>query len=119
MEQDAVGEDLVFRAKKGSGEPLVRSIWQDGKHRRCDTIKCMMWRLQQRVGINDGRAFYALRKTGATMIERINPAATEMYLAHSEKGMKKNYAERDWEALDQVLTELDDLLRLGHDEACR
>jgi len=42
------------------------------------------------------------RKTGASEIEKIDPTVTEMYLAHSEKGMKRNYAERDWAALRLV-----------------
>ena len=29
-----------------------------------------------------------------------------MYLSHSEKGMKKNYAHRDWERLDVALDEM-------------
>jgi hypothetical protein len=62
--------------------------------------------LRQKTGINDGRGFYCLRKTGASLIERIDPQATEMYLSHSEKGMKKNYAHRDWGRLDVALDEM-------------
>ena len=51
-------------------------------------------------------------KAGATEIERINPAATEMYLAHAERGMRKHYAERNWPALDAALDEMDRVLRL-------
>jgi hypothetical protein len=55
---------------------------------------------------NDGRGCYRIRKTGAYLIERIDPQATEMYLSHSEKGMKRNYAHRDWERLDAALEEM-------------
>jgi len=37
------------------------------------------------------------------MIERIDPAVTEMYLAHVEVGMKRAYAERDWGRLERAL----------------
>ena len=56
----------------------------------------------RRLRINDGRGFHCLRKTGATMIERIDPAATEMYLAHVENGMKRAYAQRDWGRLERA-----------------
>ena len=106
MEPDAVGDDLVFRTKLGNGNALVQSRWVDGKYKRSDSISCMLWRVQRTTGINEGRSFYSLRRTGATMIERINPAVTEMYLAHSEKGMKKSYAERDWDSLGRALDDL-------------
>lgn len=50
--------------------------------------------------------FYSLRKTGATLIEQIDPLATEMYLSHSERGLTRNYAERDWGRLELALTEM-------------
>ena len=75
----------------------------------------MFYRVQRKTGINEGRSFYSLRKTGATLIERINPAVTEMYLGHAERGMKKNYAERDWEALGRALMEMGEMLGLEED----
>ena len=36
------------------------------------------------------------------MIERIDPAATEMYLAHVENGLKRAYAQRDWGRLERA-----------------
>jgi hypothetical protein len=36
-----------------------------------------------------GTGVLLLAKTGARMIEQIDPAATEMYLAHVENGMKR------------------------------
>ncbi len=54
-----------------------------------------------------GRGFYCLRKTGASLIEKIDPLATEMYLSHAEPGMKRSYAERDWDRLGRALIEME------------
>ena len=35
-----------------------------------------------------------------------------MYLAHSEKGMKRAYAERDWGRLERALVEMERVVRL-------
>ncbi len=71
--------------------------------RKWDAIATAFHRLQKKTGVNDGRGFYCLRKTGASMIEQIDPAATEMYLAHVENGMKRAYAQRDWGRLEKAL----------------
>ncbi len=63
-------------------------------------------------GINGGRGFYCLRKTAATEIEKINPLVTEMFLAHTEKGMKKHYTERHFEPLDEAIMEMADVFGL-------
>jgi len=42
-----------------------------------------------------------------------DPSVTEMYLAHAERGMKRNYAERNWAALDQALVALEQVFRLA------
>ena len=60
-----------------------------------------------KMGLDGGRSFYCLRKTGASEIEMIDPTVTEMYLAHSEKGMKRNYAERNWEVLGRAQRRLE------------
>lgn len=60
----------------------------------------------KRLDIPQDRGFYALRKTAASEIERIDPMVTEMYLGHSERGLKKHYAERDWARLDSEIMEL-------------
>lgn len=98
-------DDLAFRT--ASGTPLVTSELRDGKLKRSDTVKCQFWRLMRKVKLDGGRGFYSLRKTGASQIERIDPAVTEMYLAHSERGMKRNYAERDWDRLGRTLDQLE------------
>lgn len=41
------------------------------------------------------------------MIEQIDPAATEMYLAHAEPGMKRAYAQRNWSRLDRALKKME------------
>ena len=55
--------------------------------------------------IPNGIGFYSLRKTAASEIEAVDPAVTEMFLAHSEKGLKKHYTERDWARLDAAIME--------------
>ena len=52
-----------------------------------------------------------LRKTGSTLIEQIDPLATELYLAHAEPGMKKHYAQRDWGRLEKALLEMEKRLK--------
>lgn len=101
MQPDAGGDDRAFLTARGT--PLAQSGWRDGKFYRTDSIACSFRRLMKKAGIDGGRSFYSLRKTGASEIEKIDPTVTEMYLAHSEKGMKKNYAERNWEALGRAL----------------
>jgi len=90
--------------------PLARHRIEDGKYKKCDCIKLRFNRLLKLVGLNGKRSYYCLRKSGATLIEAIDPAATEMYLAHSEKGMKRAYAERDWGRLEWALMEMEKLL---------
>jgi hypothetical protein len=65
----------------------------------------------KKVGIEGGRGFSSLRDMGATLIEQIDPAVTEMYLSHSEPCMKRHYAERDWARLERALLEMEK--RLG------
>ena len=90
-----------------SGLPLVRRwLTDNGKLKMSDCIKNLMWRNQQAQNINGGRGFYALRTTGATEIERINPLVTAMYLSHAERGQKRHYAVPNWSALDDALDEL-------------
>ena len=79
--------------------------------RHCDAIKNAFDRLLAKTRLNGGRGFYCFRKTGASLIETIDPAVTEMYLAHAEQGMKKHYAQRDWARLERALVEMEG--RLG------
>jgi integrase len=78
----------------------------DGKRKLSDAIKCLFWRAQKKTEINGGRGFYCLRKTAATEIEKIDPLVTEMFLGHAERGMKRHYAERHFEQLDEALEKL-------------
>jgi len=41
---------------------------------------------------------------------------TEMYLAHVERGMKRNYAQRNWAALDEAIDKLEKVFDLKLDE---
>ena len=63
-----------------------------------------MRRLQN--GDNGGRGFSSLRDTGSCLVEQIDPLETEMYLSHSEPGMKRHYAHRDWARLERALGQL-------------
>jgi hypothetical protein len=101
----ASGDDRVFATS--SGLPLVRDEIVDGTRKLSDAIKCLFWRAQKRTGINGGRGFYCLRKTAATEIEKINPLVTEMFLGHAERGMKRHYAERHFELLDEALGKME------------
>jgi hypothetical protein len=38
--------------------------------------------------------------------------APEMHLSHSEKGMKRAYAERDWTRLERALNEMEKVVAL-------
>jgi hypothetical protein len=45
------------------------------------------------------------------MIEQIAAAATEMYLAHAEPGIKRTYANRDWAGLERAMVGMEAGLR--------
>ena len=104
-------DDLVFRTAKGY--PLVHDEAIGGKRRKSDAVKCMFFKLQRKLGINGGRSFYCLRKTAATEIEKINPLVTETFLAHAERGMKRHYAERHFELLDEALGVMEGVVGLS------
>ena len=106
----AADQDRLFLTKRGN--PLVWRNMADSTFNQSDSVRCAFWKLQRRLGINGGRSFYSLRRTGATLIERIDPAVTEMYLAHAEKGMKQLYAQRDWTRLENALHLLEGKLEL-------
>ncbi len=101
---DSKPNDRVFLSK--SGHPLVREYFVDDKFKRTDAIRSAFFRLMKKTKISNHRGFYSLRKTAASEIEVIDPAVTEMFLGHSEKGLKRHYAERDWERLDEVIMKL-------------
>jgi hypothetical protein len=110
-------DDRVFLTQKKRNTDIPQSllrenIKEDGKLTRSDAIKNAFWRLLRKTKINNGRSFYSLRKTGATLIEEIDPLATEMYLSHGERGMKRNYAQRDWRRLARALKKMEKTLKL-------
>ena len=100
----AAGDDRVLLNEDGL--PLVRRKINGDTYQKCDAIKLRFDRLLRKTKLNSGRSFYCLRKTGATLIESIDPAATEMFLSHSEKTMKKAYAQRDFARLDRALDQM-------------
>lgn len=89
-----------------NGEPLVYERIVKGKLRRTDAIRNAFWRIQRQTGIQSGRGFYCLRKTAATEVEKIDPWVTEMFLGHSERGMRRHYVERDWDRLDRAILQI-------------
>jgi integrase len=103
-------DDRVFLNKNGAA--LVKRTLVNDRLKVCDAVKNAFWRLQKKTAIDEGRTFYSLRKTAASGIELINPMVTEMFLAHSERGMKRHYAQRNWAALDEALVQLGDVYRL-------
>lgn len=109
-EKKTDGSERVFLTS--NNEVLVRDCFKaDNKFFRSDAIKNAFGRLQKKTEINGGRGFYALRKTGSSIIEEIDPLATEMYLAHAEPGMKRHYAQRPWGRLEDALVEMEKRLR--------
>ena len=106
---DARDADRFFLTRDGN--PLVARKIVNGHFHQNDAVRCAFWRVQERTGINSGRGFYCFRKTGATLIEQIDPLATEMYLSHAEPGMKRSYAERDWGRLERALAEMGSQLK--------
>lgn len=94
----------VFLSK--SGHPLVREYFIDDKFKRTDAIRSAFFRLMKKTKMPNHRGFYSLRKTAASEIEIIDSAVTEMFLGHSEKGLKRHYAERDWKRLDMAILKM-------------
>jgi hypothetical protein len=105
------GQGQLGRTLRRWGLPLIRRRLENGKFHHGDAIKSSFDRLLRKVGLNGGRGFYCLRKTGATLIEQIDPAATEMYLGHAENGMKRVYAQRDWGRLEKALLVVEERLK--------
>ncbi len=99
------------------GVPLVCRRLVGGRLKGKDTVNISFRRLMEKVELDGGRSFYSLRKTGATMIESIDPLATEMYLSHTEKGMRRHYAQRDWGRLERALLEMERRLPLTRRDA--
>ncbi|MBL4810608.1 MAG: tyrosine-type recombinase/integrase [Phycisphaerales bacterium] len=96
--------DRVFVSR--SGQRLVHEQYVDDVLKKTDCVRLAFMRLMKSLDIPQDRGFYALRKTAACEIERIDPMVTEMYLGHSERGLKRHYAERDWARLDEAIMEL-------------
>jgi integrase len=105
----AKADERVFTNKNGL--PLARTKIVDGRLKKSNAISNAFFRVRQKTGINEGRSFYSLRKTGASLIEQIDPAVTEMYLSHAENGMKKVYTRRDWTRLGKALTVMEERLK--------
>ena len=112
---DGEPNDRVFLSK--SGHPLVREYFIDDKFKRTDAIRSAFFRLMKKTQLPNHRGFYSFRKTAASEIEAIDPAVTEMFLAHSEKGLKRHYAERDWNRLDSAIKKLEQVIVLDDEVA--
>ena len=114
----------VHQAKHGQllflnqdGAPLATREFVNGKEKKLDAIGSVFFRLLRKCDLdNTGRKFYTLRKTGASMIEQIDPLATAIFLSHRDTDgdrMKRYYVQRDFVRLEVALRELDRRLTLG------
>lgn len=104
------GDKPVFLGE--NDKELVRRWLVNGRQKISDAVKNAFGRVTRKAGFpSTGHGFYGLRKTGATMIEQIDPAVTEMYLSHAEPGMKRSYAERHWARLDLAIEEMEKRLK--------
>jgi integrase len=105
---DEKESSLVFLTSRGN--PLVHSeIREDGNIRCSDSVKNMFDRLKKKAAITSSVGWKGLRKLGADRLSKHfsgNPVLVDHYLAHSDKGMRKHYANRYlqelWEAVDYL-----------------
>jgi len=111
---DGKPNDRVFLST--SGLPLVYEHFRDDKFKRTDAVRSAFSRLMRKTGISNHRGFYSLRKTAASEIEVIDSTVCEMFLGHSEKGMKRHYAVRDWNRLDESIKKLEQIFTLNDDK---
>lgn len=95
--------------------PLKREQIVRDKLVKTDAISNAFFRLRRKLDIAaDGRTFKHLRKTAATMIERIEPGLETLFLAHSPKTLAaRHYILLSPERLDKALKELERQLSLG------
>ncbi len=102
---------LVLLAKRG--RPLVHAtIKADGTPTKTDSISQAFSRLKK--AVNEGRKksepeiklpFKCFRKTGADQIAKQyqqNPLLVDLYLAHTQTGMKKHYARQHYDELHKA-----------------
>ena len=101
--RDTDGSERVFLTTVGKRQPLVRTIDDGGKIYRVDAIANLFYRCRKKSNIKPGRSFYNLRKTGATMVDEIDPMVTGLYLSHAERTMKRHYVQEGWTRLDKAL----------------
>lgn len=91
------------------GNPLVlETVGKNGKLTVTDSINIMFRLLKV-----NGKSFKHLRKTAANEIEKMNPALTSLFLAHSTVGMKAAYVGRHFEELYVLTDKLRDPYKLG------
>jgi hypothetical protein len=84
-------------------------VWEkikdDGKPSKVDSVHLAFDRLLAKCGINDGRGYAILRKTGADAIAKQfqdMPHLVDLYLAHSPKGMRMHYARQHYDELHKA-----------------
>jgi integrase len=85
------------------GNPLiVERINADGNPIKIDAIALAYNRLTKKTGINGGRSFKTWRKVGADQIAKQfqdSPHLIDRYLGHSEKTVRKHYANNHFDEL--------------------
>lgn len=98
---------IPIQSRKGivclteQGKPLIESNangLRDSTHQA--------WRIiSKRASVN--KSFGKLRKTGAWITKQVSGLeVSEIYLAHTEIGMNKHYAGRNWDRLNEALAEM-------------
>ncbi len=93
--------DLAIVGEEGNAL-VSEKIKDNGTPYKVDAIRLAFARLLSKCKINDGRGFAIFRKTGANAIAKQYqdaPHLTDLYLAHSARGMKVHYARQHYDDL--------------------
>jgi integrase len=96
--------DLAIVGEEGNAL-VSEKIKDNGTPYKVDAIRLAFARLLSKCKINDGRGFAIFRKTGANAIAKQyqdGPHLTDLYLAHSAKGMRVHYARQHYDELHKA-----------------
>ncbi len=116
LREQANPKDTEFLLTSEHGNPLVRErIDANGKPLKTDSIGHAFSQVKAKLGWKDRRTFKHLRKTGADMLAKQfqdQPHLVDLYLAHTQKAMRRHYARRHFDALHKATDWLEATLRL-------
>jgi len=107
------GVDLMLLTN--TGKPLFQGrIKPDGSLAVTNIVKLAFDRVKKKLKMPCRRGLKSLRKSAANEIEKINPALTSLFLAHSDSRVAKHYVTRHYTELFEVIDRLDrDIYKLG------